>query len=254
MKEYNVPAVEKAFMIIEHLAASEVPLRMTDISNSLCLPKSSALVTLATLEKLGYVVKVAENKYSLSNKLTTLASKSSSLKGLAREYLELLAEDLRYTVHLSILRNNENVLLDKVAGPGFFQFATFVGKRQPFHATSSGKAMLAFVSPEQRREILANLEMPKYTINTITSVEQLMADLEITAQRGFSLENEEEEISVRCVGAPIYNAAGEVVAAVSITATTAEFALERLPEVGQRVSNTAAKISHRLGVFSNTVI
>ena len=246
MKGYNVPAIEKAFMIIEHLADAEKPLRMTDISTALCLPKSSALGMLATLENLGYIVKVAGNKYCLSNKLTMLASKGSSLKELAREYLELLAEDLRYTVHLSVLRNNENVLFDKVAGPGFIQFATFVGKRQPFHATSSGKAILANLSPDRRAEIIASLDMPKYTTNTITSVDALMRDLETTVTRGFSLENEEEEIGVRCVGAPIYNAAGDVVAAVSITATCAEFELDKLPEVGKKVSDTASRISRLL--------
>ncbi len=246
MKGYNVPAVGKAFMIIEHLADAEAPLRMTDISTALHLPKSSALGLLITLENLGYIVKIVGNRYCLSNKLTMLASKGSSLKELAREYLGLLAKDLRYTVHLSILRNNENVLFDKVAGPGFIQFATFVGKCQPFHATSSGKAILAHLSPDRRNEIVASLEMPKYTTNTITSTEELVMDLERTVTRGFSLENEEEEIGVRCVGAPIYNAAGEVVGAVSITATCAEFELDKLPEVGKKVSDTANRISHRL--------
>ena len=254
MPRYHVPAVERAFRIIELLGAAEAPVRMSDLSSMLNIPKTTILMILTTLERMEYVSKTPHGQYQLTTKFIELGSKSRSLKSLAREHLEGLANELKLTVHLSGCIDDENVLIDKVNGPGFIQFSTFEGKRQSFHATSSGKAMLAFMGDEQLSGILQKHPLKQYTPHTVTTVEQLMRQLEFVRRNGYAVEDEEEEAGVRCIGAPIFNASHHLVAAVSVTGVLSELNGLAIPAVAEKVKQTAEIISQVLGYEVSSMV
>lgn len=247
MGRYHVPAVERALQIIELLANAQSPQRLTDLSADLRIPKTTALMILTTLEEGGYVVKTEHGQYQLTTKIIELGSKQASLKEVAREHLQQLAEEVKLTVHLSGFVDGQNVVIDKVNGPGFIQFSTYDGKRQSFHATSSGKAMLAFMPEDELSHILSTDRLERYTPSTIVTHEQLLEELRTIRINGYAVDDEEEEMGVRCIGAPVFNAVGKVVSAVSVTGVLSELNLKSIHAIAKRVKTTADAISRILG-------
>lgn len=250
--KYHVPAVERTFRIIESLATADGPQRLSELSTNLKIPKTTVLMILTTLENLGYVQKRGDGRFQLSTKLFELGAKGNSLKELARHDLEALAEDVKLTVHLSALQEGENVIIDKVNGPGFIQFSTYVGKRQAFHVTSSGKAMLAYLSQEQVNLLFSSNKQSMFTSNTILDLPTLHAELSKVREQGYAVDDQEEDVGVRCVGAPIFNAASQVIGAVSVTAVLSELPVTAIPAVATMVKKTADSISYKLG-FKPTI-
>ncbi|HEY4387922.1 MAG TPA: IclR family transcriptional regulator [Ktedonobacteraceae bacterium] len=250
--KYHVPAVERTFRIIESLATADGPQRLSELSATLKIPKTTVLMILTTLENLGYIQKRGDGKFQLSTKLFELGSKGNSLKELAHHDLELLAEEVKLTVHLSVLQEKENITIDKVNGPGFIQFSTYIGKRQAFHVTSSGKAMLAHLSQEQVASLLAHHEQTMFTSNTILDLSALHAELSHVREQGYAVDDQEEDVGVRCVGVPIFNATNQVIGAVSVTAVLSELPITSIPAVAIAVKKTAASISHKLGFQPTT--
>lgn len=243
---YHVPAIDRAFRIIECLAGSDCPIRLSDLSTDLKIPKTTALMILITLENLGYVIKTEDGKYQLSTKLLELGSKGLSLKELAQNHLDRLAEDVKLTVHLSALQDDENVIISKVNGPGFIQFSTFEGKRQAFHATSSGKAILAYLSTEKIEALFPD-QLQSFTSNTISNLTILNKELVTVRKQGYAIEDQEEEMGVRCVGAPIFNASGSIVGAVSVTGVISELPISAIQSIAMKVKKTADTIASKLG-------
>ncbi|NOU97833.1 helix-turn-helix domain-containing protein [Paenibacillus sp. LMG 31456] len=244
---YHVPAIDRAFRIIECLAGSDGPERLSDLSADLKIPKTTALMILITLENLGYVLKTEDGKYQLSTKLLELGSKGLSLKELAQSHLERLAEDVKLTVHLSALQDDENVIISKVNGPGFIQFSTFEGKRQAFHATSSGKAILAYLSSEKLGALFPDKQFQSFTSNTINNIATLNKELITVREQGYAIEDQEEEMGVRCVGAPIFNASGSIVGAVSVTGIISELPTDSIHSIAMKVKKTGDFIASKLG-------
>jgi DNA-binding IclR family transcriptional regulator len=244
---YHVPAIERAFRIIENLAGSEGPKRLSELSSVLKIPKTTVLMILTTLENLGYSLKTEDGKYQLSTKFVELGSKGLGLKELVQHDLESLAEEVKLTVHFSALQEWENVIVSKVNGPGFIQFSTFEGKRQAFHATSSGKSIIAYLSQAEVDALFPDKELRSFTSNTITDIATLVNELVTVRKNGYAIEDQEEEIGVRCLGAPIFNASGRIIGAVSVTGIISEIPLTSIQSVAKKVKKTADKISRKLG-------
>jgi DNA-binding IclR family transcriptional regulator len=244
---YHVPAIDRAFRIIEYLAGSEGPKRLSELSSDLKIPKTTVLMILTTLEHLGYALKMEGGKYQLSTKFVELGSKGLGLKELAQHDLESLAEEVKLTVHYSALQDRENVIVSKVNGPGFIQFSTFEGKRQAFHATSSGKSILAYLSQAEVDALFPDKELKSFTSNTITDITTLANELATVRKNGYGIEDQEEEMGVRCVGAPIFNASGRIIGAVSVTGIISELPLTLIQSVAIKVKKTADAISRKLG-------
>jgi DNA-binding IclR family transcriptional regulator len=244
---YHVPAVERTFRIIEALAASDDPQRLSELSATLKIPKTTVLMILTTLESLGYVQKRGDGKFQLSTKLFELSSKNNPLKELAHHDLAALAEEVKLTVHLSVYQDDENIIIDKVNGPGFIQFSTYIGKRQAFHVTSSGKAIMAYLSREQVDTLTSTMPQHMFTSNTILDLATLHNELALVRENGYAVDDQEEDAGVRCVGAPIFNATGQVIGAVSTTGAISELPSSAIPSLAIAVKRTATTISRKIG-------
>jgi DNA-binding IclR family transcriptional regulator len=244
-------AAVRAFGLLEALAEHPAGLSHADLSRRLRIPKSTASYLLRTLERLGYIRREKETgKYRLG--LKVLALQRAALSGLeirpaAQPALRALVERTGLTTHLAVLDRGQAVYIEKLDAPGFVKMDTWVGRRMYVHATSVGKALAAFLHPDELGALLREHGLPRQTPRTVASAARLQAELEKVRQHGYAVDDEENSLGVRCVGAPVFDADGRVVAAVGVSGTTAQVTRATLPKVGEAVREAARKISRQLG-------
>ena len=250
-RRYVVPAVERALDILR--LASETPggLRVTDVSRRLGLAKSSAYVVLHTLEQLGYVERNDQGRYRLTLRMYHIGRRALDHLGdigrVALPHLVALRNETGLTVHLAVLDGTDVVYVEKVEGPGFVKFDTYPGKRARLHLTAVGKALAAYLLEEQLDRILSVTGLGGGTEKAATSPEEFTADLRKIRQRGYSVDDEDEVLGVRCIGAPVRDHTGTVLASISIVGLTRELPSARFAEVGRSVIEAANRISADLG-------
>ncbi|WP_238457075.1 IclR family transcriptional regulator [Desulforamulus putei] len=244
-------SVERAISILEVLERSSEPLGVTEISNRLALHKSTTFGLLHTLESKGFVNQDPENgKYKLGLRLFEIGEnvhKRMNLRYQARPFLQKLVKEFNETVHLVVKTDNEYVYIDKVEGPQAIRMYSQIGKRALMHCTGVGKSILAFLSEDELEDILNSIELTEFTPNTITNLTQLKDQLVKIKKQGYSIDDEEIEIGLRCVAAPIFNHNGEAIAAISIAGPTTRMTYERIAELIVPIKETALAISSTLG-------
>ena len=135
-------------------------------------------------------------------------------------------------MHLAILEHGSCVLIEKVVPAGSSSIATWIGKLLAFHCTAVGKAIAAHLPEDQFTTLIREQRLLRHIENTICSVRRLKQELLQVQQRGFALDNEEEEIGICCMGAPIFNGS-TVVGAISILGSTNEIHSESLDSLGR---------------------
>ena len=244
-------AVERTLLILEAVAQREGGMTNADFSRKLKIPKSSASYILRTLEQHGYLRREKEDgKYRLGMKVLALsrgALSSVDVRGVALPIMRNLVEHIHITTHLAILDHGQAVYVEKVEAKSFIKMDTWIGRRMEVHTTAVGKAILAFLSQKEQEEILRQRGMKKLTPLSITSPHKLMKDFEQIRQRGYSVDDEENSLGVRCVGAPIFNADGRIEASVASTATINDVPRDAVPRLAEMVKEAARRISHQLG-------
>jgi DNA-binding IclR family transcriptional regulator len=122
-----------------------------------------------------------------------------------------------------------------------------VGKRALVHSTALGKAILSGMSSAEVQQLVAQCGLPAITTNTITDPERFLEEINRTRERGFALDDEENEIGVRCVAAPIFDHTGQAVAAVSVSAPIQRIPMPQVSLYGARIKETSKTISGKLG-------
>jgi IclR family KDG regulon transcriptional repressor len=249
--EPTVQVVSRALDLIEQLSQSPKPMGLTELSKSVELSKSTVSRLLATLQSRGYVEKVEPNgKYTLGPKLISLVSchiGSLELQTEARPYLSLLASDLNLTTHLGILDGNEVIYIEKLDRFPTKQLYSQIGYRVPAYCSSLGKCLLARYSGEELERIMGGTRFQTYTARTIPTLEALKEQLRRIRDQGWAMDDQEYTVGHMCVGAPIYDYRGEIIAAVSASGTSAVLTPEYLPVVIEEVKQTARQISKCMG-------
>ncbi len=248
--KYSTPAVEKAFAVLELISRREQGARMVDVVELLALPKSSAFVLLTSLEQLGYLARDADGRYRLTSRMFELgmrAMRNLDVAKVAEPHLEKLRDMTGMTVHLAGLDDSSVVYLRKLDGPGLVRFDTYVGKRVSVHLTGVGKALAAHLPDDELDRVARNLDFSRGTEKSIQSARAFKANLKKVRERGYALDEEEEEPGVRCVAAPIQNHRGEVVASAGVVGLNRDLTGAALARVAAAVVETARAISLQLG-------
>jgi DNA-binding IclR family transcriptional regulator len=245
-----VPALERGLAILEVLGHSRAGLSLSQLTRHLSLPKSSVHCLLRTLQVTGYLYKDnLSGKYRISLRICDLARQAlngMSLREQARPFLKSLADQTGLTVHLAVLEQGSCVLIEKVTPPGAVRTATWVGKQLGLHCTAIGKALIAHLPEHDVAGLIAEHGLIRYNDNTIRSVRQLSRELELVRQRGYALDDEEEEIGVRCIGAPIFNGNAEVVASLSVVGSTSQIGDDTLRGLTGMVAGAARRIGDHI--------
>lgn len=245
----NATAVERSLAILECLDGSRRGLNISEISRKLGIPKSSTHVIILTLERLGYVQKRPDTlNYALGLKAYGLGQgmmRNLSIAEVALPHMRVLVDQLRLPAHLAVPDGEQGVYIQKVDAPGLIKIDTYVGRRMDLHCTGVGKILLAFGPPEVQERTLAKQAYIRHTRNTIPSSRLLEREIQKVRKQGYAIDDEEEELAVRCVGVPVFNATGRFVAALSVTGTTAQVPLTDIEAIAARLRATASAIFAR---------
>jgi DNA-binding IclR family transcriptional regulator len=244
-------AVERALAMLEAVSQQPDGLSNAEISRELQIPKSSASYILRTLEKRGYLNRDAETgKYRVGLKILSLSR--GALSGLdvreaALPIMRHLMEKTNLTCHLAILDGPDAVYIEKVEPGGFIRMDTWVGRRMCVHATSVGKALVAHIPQERLERILAERGMEKRTAKTITTLPRLLKSLERVREQGYAVDDEENNLGARCLGAPIFNQDGAVEASLGLSGTINQVNPQTMPRIIEHLKDAARHVSMQLG-------
>jgi DNA-binding IclR family transcriptional regulator len=247
----SVPALERAVLILEFLGKSRTGQTISQLARNLALPKSSVHRTVLTLERCGFLYLDRETgRYRLGLHLFGLANmalEGLNLREQAAPFLHKLMEKTGLTVHMAVLEHDEAVLIEKVQPLGALKVATWVGKHVDLHCTALGKALLAYRSEAEIDDLIKKHGLLRHNENTIGSARKLKENLVLVRKLGYALDDEEEELGIRCMGAPIFDSQGQVAAAASVSGTTSQMEPEQLGAISEQVKRTARAISYQLG-------
>ncbi len=252
-----IQSVERALKILDLFDEYDTELRITDISERMALHKSTVHSLLKTLRKHHYIEQNQETgKYRLGLKLFERGNyviRSMDLRTVAKDYLVELSKKTGRTVHLVILDGREGVYIDKVESSASTVLYSRIGRRVPIHSSGVGKALVAFKEEEELKKLLAGYEYCVQTPNTITEEETFLNELKLIRERGYAIDNQENEPGVCCVALPIRDHTGQVVAAISSSTTASEVAEEELLKTVELITETANNLSKKLGYGFQTV-
>ena len=249
-KTPSVPALERGLAILELVLRSRSGLTFSQIARSVDFPKSSVHCLLLTFERAGYLRRSeSTGRYVCGSRFARMAHfalDGAAIRERATPLLRKLADQLRTTVHMAILEENEAILIARAVPPGVTGVATWMGKRLDVHCTSLGKCLIAQL-PEEDVERLAQARgLFRHNENTIASLSQLKQDLDKTRQQGYAIDDEEEELGVRCIGVPVFGPDGSTIAAISVSGTTEQIVAENCGSIASLLKAAAREISSRL--------
>lgn len=237
---------ERIFHTIECLAQSG-PMGLQELSSELALNKSTVHRILNSLMCMDYVRQDPEtSKYSLSLKFCRISNQilsQNSVIDLTRPYIKELAEHSGEIVHLVQIDGMNAVYIDKVeATHNSVRLVSKVGKSIPLYCSGVGKAILADMTDEKIRSIWEQSEIKQYTEHTVTDFDAFMERIKQIRQNGYSTDDEENELGVRCVAVSLKDYKGKPKYAISISAPLARMDDERILELSKELMAARDKI------------
>ncbi|WP_246618475.1 IclR family transcriptional regulator [Streptomyces javensis] len=222
---------------------------LTDLAKGLGLSKSTVLRLLAPLRELRLVDQDAENgRYRLGPQNAFLGQvylERLDFREAAAPHLHELVESIGETVHLVVFDPPEIVYIDKVESPQPVRMHSRIGSRQPAYCTAVGKAFLAHSSDALVDQVIAR-GMPPRTPATITTAERLHAELTAVRERGYAIDDVENEEEIRCVAAPVFDHSGAVATAISVSGPASRVTRGRVTEIGELLLASTKTLSGRL--------
>ena len=236
-------SADKALAILAAFDEGRADLGVSELAGELGMHKSTVSRLLGTLERRGLVRREGE-RFAPGPELArlgALAVRGLTLAGVARPPLELLAERTGETVNLAVREGDRALNVLQVDAAHFVGVTDWTGRAAPLHASANGKALLAFGGGR------APGRLAKLTPRTIVDRGELRAELERTRSAGFAVAVEELELGLHAVAAPVFDAGGSCVAAVSVSGPAYRLTEPRLPAAGELCASAAADVSSRLG-------
>ena len=248
---YKVQVLDRALSILDALANTREHPTLAELAHTVELHKSTAHRLLMILERQRIVEREPRSgRYHLGLRLFelgTLAIASFNFRERAGSYLEQIVYQVDETVHLCVLDGGEILYLDKVEPSRSVRMASRIGTRNPVHCTAVGKAILAHLPERDLNDILHRRGLKRFTSNTITTPAELKAQLRAVLERGYSIDNEEIEDGVRCVGAPVLDHSGRPVAAISVSAPSFRLPASKVPTVAAALCQATRALSKEIG-------
>jgi DNA-binding IclR family transcriptional regulator len=240
----TIQAVDRAATLLKAVADSREPLTVVELAAATSLNRSTAWRLLATLDRHGLVERdPVTQRYSVGHAVLQLAAGGDydSLVRRARPAVERLALETGETASLAVAKRFDLVYIDQVEAPHVMS-PNWLGRAAPLHATSSGKAFLAWLPQEERQALLTPARLKRYTPTTITTRAGLERELEVVRRDGYSICVGELEQTLYGVSAAVLNERERPVAIVSVWGLEHRVSRERLPEIGAQAVRAAGEI------------
>ncbi|SLK09014.1 IclR family transcriptional regulator [Novosphingobium mathurense] len=250
MSQDNLKSLVKAAAVLDCFSTVEQQLSVAEIAKRIGIPRGTANRIIRTLKELGYLEQERQrDQFRLGMKLFGLGNTvlaNMELQHEARSTVEALTRVSGETVHLAVFDGVHSTVINRTDADGSSFNTRYVLEASPAHATSTGKAALAFQSPAEIERFIS-LGLRRFTEQTIVDPDHLRQELQAIRERGYAFDDGELTDGVKCIGAPIHNSSGRVFAAISISGISDEFTTKKIDLFSSLVVNHADLISSRLG-------
>jgi IclR family transcriptional regulator, acetate operon repressor len=249
---YTVASVARALTVVDLVAAGPPEgLTLAEVTRGLGTSKSTAYGLLQTLVGAGYLREVTPGpRYTLGMtlvRLGDLATRAQPLGGVVLPVLADLSRATGLTTRAAVAEDGFPVFIARIDAPGAIRFHTPLGVRELPHTSSAGKAILASLDPSVTERVIAQTGLPRRTRHTLTTPDELAADLERCRRRGYAVDDEEDVDGVFCVAAPFFDHAGRCAGAVSATGIKSDADEGRLTALGAAVVAAADTVTTLIG-------
>lgn len=244
-----VSAAARLLSILEELSRKR-SWGLEELSREVGLAKPTTYRFLLTLQELGYARRDEAERWAMTLKLFNVGSRaldSLDLHAAARPVAEELSAELGETIHMGVLEGDSAVYVLKIESKHTIRMYSRVGRRIPLYCTAIGKVLLCQISAEERKASLAGVKLVAHTPKTITTRSALEVELKAVRERGYAFDDEEHETGIRCIGAPVFDHSGEVLAAISASWPLFRYDEKLEKQWIGRVTRAAARISSILG-------
>lgn len=250
-RDGGVQSVDRALMLIETLAEDDEGYRLTDLAVRTGLSPSTVHRLLTTLEKRRFVQfdrsesiwHIGARSFSVGT--TFLRRRSFSAQALP--FLRKLRDQTRETANLAVVDDGSVMIVNRAESREIMRTVTKVGGRVPMVASGLGKAVLSTYSEDEVHAVIRRQGMPKLTAKSVVRAGELCKVLATIREQGYSVDDEEAVMGLRCVSAVVYDDRSEPLAAISVSGTTARVTIDRLPVLGKIVREVAQELTTALG-------
>jgi DNA-binding IclR family transcriptional regulator len=241
-----VRVLHKTLDILETIKSTESGYKLADLARKVDLPKATVYRILTTLEGRGYLDRTSDGSYRMAKKLFDMqrtAPLEQILHRVAQPVMERLVASCKETVNLGILDAGEVVVINTVESPQAVRMSSKIGNRRYLHSTAIGKVLLGGMPDKEVQRLLRIKGIPKLTGETITTKPAVMAEIQKVRTQGWALDNQENEIEGRCIGAPITGPDGSIVAALSISGPVFRMDIKRAQSLVPELKAACAEVS-----------
>jgi IclR family KDG regulon transcriptional repressor len=250
-QEPKVKSLAKALHILECFSVQTPELGVTELAEMNGITKSNAHNILTTFQKGGYIEKLPNGKYTLGLQLLEFSFIINQHLGYPKAVYDLLLDLANKTGEIVYfgLPHGTDVLYLYVAHPidrmQELPYRDMLGEHAPLYCTGIGKAILSAMPEEEWHSRITETRTP-YTPKTVTDYDAIIEELWKTRRRGYSIDNCERELNVRCCGVPVFNAAGQLVAGISTSGPSSTMTDEKLLECSKLLTDTALRMKERI--------
>jgi DNA-binding IclR family transcriptional regulator len=248
----SIQVLDRAMSLGNILARAPGPISLTRLAEQASLHTASAHRILGALMAHGLVEKTGAGEYDLGVRWLEVGNRlraRMNIRQVAIPFMQKLAEQTGETVNLIVRRGDEVVYVERVSGgQTMIQVVQVVGAHAPLHVTAVGKIFLAEDSPSGVMGYAKRTGLPAYTANTLTSLEGLRSELETIRIEQLAYDREEAELGVACIGAPIRDAEGKLVAGLSISAPADRHKQGWVEAIKKAAAQTGAALGYQADV------
>lgn len=245
----SIQVIDRVTALLEAMANHPDPASLKFLSAETELHPSTAFRILSSLTKHGFVERTSGGRYVLGMKLLHFGSHVHAKVDLLREakpVMEWLRSQVGETVNLVVREGDEVVYVERAISNRMMRVEQVIGSRAPLHVTAVGKLFLSEDGEKACREYARRTGLPRYTPSTLTQAGKLWVQIEPACKQGYALDNEEAEQGVACVGVPLHDSHGKMVAGLSISAPRDRRREAWIP----LIKKAGADISARLGYMA----
>ena len=245
----GVRVLHKTLDILETIKSRDSGFKLAELARTVELPKATVYRILTTLEGRGYLDRAADGSYRMAKKLFGLQrteSEEQILNRVAQPIMERVVDATKETVNLGILDAGEVVVINTVESPQAVRMSSKIGNRRHLHTTALGKIFLAGLPEKEFLRLIRLKGLPRLTGNTITTKAGIVEEIQRVRKQGWALDNQENEIEGRCIGAPILAPDNRVVAALSVSGPVFRMDMARAKSLVPQLRAFCAEISEAL--------
>lgn len=253
-----IRVIERTMRVLEAFEG-EREVSLTELATRAQMVKSSVFRILFTLEQLAYIEKTASGKYVITPRFgqlnqTANAQAPAEIASLVQPFMQDLLRRYQETVNLGVLDGDKVLYIRVLESPHAFRLAAHAGIRSPLHSTALGKCLVCQHPRAEVERLLGKKPLQRFTTRTICDRNLFFRELERVRKRGYSVDDMEDSDGARCLGVPVVDARGKIIAALSISAPVSRMNRARAREVMDALLSVSQQISKLLGFTAEPVL